>query len=95
MDKGFVMNFGIKDNQEVSFGIPGVVMASIETYLKFAEAIGLTAPAAPASTDSGVGITAINPTNSIFSLGNGNFTTDASGNVSNIFLNAGRNLLQL
>ncbi|MEI6118133.1 MAG: hypothetical protein WCP92_02555 [bacterium] len=42
MDKGFVTNIGVKDDQEIIFGTPSVVFASIETYLKFAEAVGLT-----------------------------------------------------
>ncbi|MEI6118136.1 MAG: hypothetical protein WCP92_02575 [bacterium] len=82
----------------MSFGIPGVVMASIETYLKFTGAIGLSAQAAaPASVSSGVAIAALNNAlgNNIFSLGNGNFAMDASGNVANIFLNAGKKLLKL
>jgi len=72
-------------------------MASVETYLKFAEAIGLTFPIRPASTNSGVNIAAINNmiSNNIFSLGNGNFATDASGNFQNPFLNTSRRILQL
>jgi hypothetical protein len=42
LDKGLITNIGYKNNQDISITIPGFVLSSIETYLKFNEAIGYT-----------------------------------------------------
>jgi hypothetical protein len=42
IDKGIVTNIGFQDGQDISIGMPGFVLSSVETYLKFADAMGLT-----------------------------------------------------
>jgi len=98
IDKGVVTNVGYKDDQEVSFGTPSFVLSSVDTYLKFAEAVWLTVSAAvPASNESWVSVaaTSYGLTNNIFGLWNSNFAINASGNFVNNFLDAAKNILDL
>ena len=96
-DKGLVTNVGYRDHQDITIGLPSIVFASIETYLKFAEAIGMTAQSAlPASAGDGVTVASVlNPNAKIFGIGNDNFAMDASGNVKNIFLNLPKAMLEV